>query len=279
MRIAAALFVLLSAVALTSSLSGQDANKTVFGVDIHKAIAYKTGKDADPLRHKLDLYLPKGKKDFTVLFYVHGGGWTKGSKKSAARLGQAFAERGTGTVATNYRLTPQVQHPGHIQDVARAFAWTYRNISKYGGRPERIFISGHSAGGHLVALLATNDSYLKAEGLGLDRIRGAIPVSGVYRIGPKLGKVFGDAESCRQASPLDFVNGTRPPFLLLYAEKDIPACDKLSQAMADRPAKVQERGRLPPGARPQSRLDHRRAPGERRSGGAGSAGVYREILD
>jgi acetyl esterase/lipase len=203
-------------------------------VEVVKDLAYFEGKDADPVRHKLDLYLPKGQKDFPVLLYIHGGGWRNGSKDRAEKVGMTFAGHGIGTVVANYRLTPQVKHPGHIQDVARAFAWTHKNIAKHGGKPDQIFISGHSAGGQLVALLATDESHLKAEGLGLANIKGSIPISGPYQLNAaRLQEVFGDEASCRQASPLTHLKGNHPPFLLLYAEKDIPNCEEMSRAMTE----------------------------------------------
>src|SRR5581483_10396907 len=132
-----------------------------FEVARHTDIPYRTDKDADKERHKLDVYLPKGKKEFPVLFFVHGGGWKSGNKSWYGALGHAFAQAGIGVVLTNYRLSPQVKHPAHVQDVAKAFAWTCANIGKYGGRADRLFVCGHSAGGHLVALLATDPEYLK----------------------------------------------------------------------------------------------------------------------
>src|SRR5947209_5431295 len=66
--------------------------------------------------------------------------------------------------------------------VARAFAWTQKHAAEYGGRPDQIFACGHSAGGHLVSLLATDESYLKAEGLSAKDIKGVISVSGVYQV-------------------------------------------------------------------------------------------------
>src|SRR5262249_4670874 len=149
-----------------------------------KDVPYYEGKDADAVRHKLDLYLPKGHKNYPVLFFVHGGAWRSGKKELYAPLGNLIARHGIGCVVINYRLSPSVQHPAHIQDVARAFAWTQRHIGKHGGRADQLFISGHSAGGHLVALLATAPSYLKGEKLELSHIKGVIALSGVYTIPP-----------------------------------------------------------------------------------------------
>lgn len=203
-----------------------------YEVDVVMGLAYDDRKTADEERHRLDLYLPHGQKDFPVLFFVHGGSWQKGSKNLYSGLGRCFASQGIGTVVINYRLSPEVQHPAHIQDVARAFAWTQRNIAKYGGRADNIFACGHSAGGHLVALLATDPSYLQAAGLGIDNIRGVIGVSGVYDVpaSPNLEKVFTrDPEKCRQASPLAHVSNNHPPFLLLYADNDFTSFDRIAK--------------------------------------------------
>lgn len=211
-----------------------------FEVEAVKDIAYYDGPDADPVKHKLDLYLPKGKKEYPVLFFVHGGGWTSGDKKYLfdvyGKIGQNFARHGIGTVVTNYRLTPKVQHPGHIQDVAKAFAWTKSNIARRGGRADQIFVCGHSAGGHLVALLATDPKYLEAEKCSLKDIRGAIPMSGVYNLPP--GKLFdnvftADSDKRSDAMPLSHVKGQHPPFLIIYGDSDYPFCDRASRDFCD----------------------------------------------
>jgi acetyl esterase/lipase len=121
-----------------------------------------------------------------------------------------------------------VRHPEHIKDVARAFAWTHKHIGDYGGRNDQIFISGHSAGGHLVSLLATDDRYLKTLGHALKDIKGAMPLSGVYQIPTRfLPSVFTeDAEVHKHASPLTHVRGDAPPFLIIYAESDLTLCGK-----------------------------------------------------
>jgi acetyl esterase/lipase len=150
-------------------------------------LAYYRGKDADPVHHRLDLYLPESKKDFPVLVLVHGGAWMLGDKSFfgwGKDLGRYFASRGIGVVMPSYRLSPSVKHPEHVKDVARAVAWTYRHIACYGGDPKELFLCGHSAGGHLVALLASDPRYLRAEKMSLKDIKGVIAVSGVYRVPP-----------------------------------------------------------------------------------------------
>ena len=98
-----------------------------------------------------------------MLLFLHGGGWVIGGKDDYfglygyGTIARCLAERGLVVVLPNYRLSPGVRHPEHIKDVARAFAWTVKNIESYAGRPDQIIVSGHSAGGHLAALLATDD--------------------------------------------------------------------------------------------------------------------------
>ncbi len=216
-------------------------------------LAYVDGKDAGD-SHRLDLYLPKGKKDFPVLVFVHGGCWSFGDKSGGGlypAFARALASQGLGVVLPNYRLSPWVKHPAHVQDVARAVAWTKKNIGDYGGDPKQLFIGGHSAGGHLAALLATDETYLKAEGLSRKDLRGVVAVSGVYRIpdklefpGPNNGEkvalqsnpfnyVFGRTPKEREAaSPISHVSAGLPPFLLLYADMDLPLVPEMTKDFA-----------------------------------------------
>lgn len=199
-----------------------------FEVKEVKDLTYYDGEGMDKVKHKLDLYLPKDQKDFPVLFFVHGGAWVHGDKNFLgvySTLGHFYASRGIGTVVINYRLSPGVKHPEHIKDVARAYAWTCKNISNYGGKDDQVFLMGHSAGGHLVALLATDQSYLKAEGASLKNVKGVLPISGVYNVPEKLmPNVFGELQ--QNASPQNHVRGDLPPFLIFYADKDFVGCDK-----------------------------------------------------
>ena len=80
----------------------------------------------------------------------------------------------------NYRLSPAVSHPAHIEDAAASFAWVKRHIAEYGGDPNQIFVVGHSAGAYLLALLATDERYLAAHGLSARDIRGLVPVSAFF---------------------------------------------------------------------------------------------------
>jgi len=233
-RIAAAL---LPALLGAGPLAAQDKAGT-YPVEKHLNLAYNPAKDADPVRHKLDLYVPKGAKDFPVMMFVHGGAWTSGNKDLYAALGNTFAQQGIGTAVINYRLSNRngtgVKHPEHVRDVAKAFAWVKANAGKYGGSKDKLFVSGHSAGGHLVSLLATDEQYLKAEGCSVADIKGVMTVSGVYTISnlfDRFQNIFGtDDAACKAASPITHVTAAKaPPFLIAYGTKDFPFLDQMAE--------------------------------------------------
>jgi arylformamidase len=152
-----------------------------------RSVPYIDGKDADPLRHCLDLYVPPRleKTPRPVVLLVHGGGWMTGDNRCCglySSVGEYLASQGFVVAAPNYRLSPEVKHPEHIRDVARAFAWVRNHATEYGGDPNSIFLVGHSAGGHLVSLLATDDQYLREVGCKTADICGVVSVSGIYKI-------------------------------------------------------------------------------------------------
>lgn len=157
-----------------------------------RGIVYRSGPEKDEFRRKLDLFLPAGKRDFPVVVLVHGGAWMLGDNRCCglySSVGQFLASQGIGAVLPNYRLSPGVKHPAHVEDVAQAIAWTKSHIAEYGGRSDQLFLVGHSAGGHLVALLATDERYLNAHGLSDADIAGVVAISGVYHLPP--GNVHG----------------------------------------------------------------------------------------
>jgi acetyl esterase/lipase len=234
-----------------------------FEVQAFEDLPYIEGKDAHPVRHKLDLFVPKGQKDFPTLFLVHGGIWMAGDKSYHGKytaVARFFASQGIATVSPNYRLSPLVRHPEHVKDVARAFAWTHQNIARYGGRPDQLFVAGHSAGGHLAALLAMNENYLKPHGLDQRAICGVIGVSGVYRIPDvpvrvggrweignwfleiedrdlqlaPLRLVFGsDSAARKEASPITYVRPGLPPFLIITGDLELPIIKPNAREFAD----------------------------------------------
>lgn len=210
-----------------------------YEIDVATNLVYYNGPGFNPQKHILDIFSPKDLPNAPVLFFIHGGGWTEGDKSIYPFLGRTFAQQGFVTVVISYRLTPEVQFPGHIQDVARAFVWVYKNIARYGGNPNQIFVTGHSAGGHLAALLALDKRYLQAEGLSTDLIKGDLPISGIYNVNthldayPEIKNVFtSDPDKLQDASPVAHVSEKQPPFLISYAQNDLITLDAQAMELA-----------------------------------------------
>jgi len=182
-------------------------------------IPYVTGAGADAKYQTLDLYLPQGKTSFPLIFFVHGGGFTRGDKSPDGYMNfvDFFLKEGIGITSTNYRLSPAVQHPAHVQDVAKAFAWVYNHASDYQIDRGRIFIAGHSAGAYLVSLLALDRQYLAQESLSPQAFRGVITISGVY---DRLGAPSPGAAPMPSATQLGGANvgnaNQLPPWLITF---------------------------------------------------------------
>ena len=186
-------------------------------VDVKKGIPYV--EDAGP-KQKLDLYLPKDKTNFPVLVFIHGGGWTSGDRAMYQPLGNMLAKHGIGVAIPSYRLMPGVKFPEQIDDAAASVAWVARNIADKGGDLKRFYISGHSAGGHLVSLLALHPEHLKKYKFDPAALTGVISMSGVYDV--KTLSQFGDSALRKAASPMEYVRKDLPPFLITYCQWDYP---------------------------------------------------------
>jgi len=128
-------------------------------------------------RELLDIYAAD-KPAGPVLVYVHGGYWRSGSKEDNCNFVPTFTQRGATVVLVEYDLCPQVTVSDIVRQTRSAIAWTYKNIVRYGADPAKLFIAGHSAGGHLTAMALAHD--WEKDGLPRDLIKGAVATSGVY---------------------------------------------------------------------------------------------------
>jgi len=224
-----------ASLALVAPASAARAAEKPAAVEAKTNLTYYTGEGADKYRHRLDLYLPKGRRDVPVLMFVHGGGFTVGIKDQYAFVGEVLASQGIATAVISYRLTPKTSYPGHAQDVARAFAWVRSHAAEYGGREDRVFIAGHSAGATLVGMIGADPAYLREVGESLEHVAGVIPISGSFtqtaRSAMFQGTVPVDPEAVRNASAINHVAGKHPPFLILFGDKDAPRTAQDAQQM------------------------------------------------
>jgi acetyl esterase/lipase len=188
----------------------------------------------DPLQ-TLDLWVPAGATKAPLVLFVHGGGWTRGSKSNA--LGRALPghmlEQGYAFASIDYRLVPAATVEQQAADVAAALAAVLARAEALGIDRSRVVLTGHSAGAHLVALVGTDEQYLRAAGLSFADIDGVMPNDGAgYDVaqqmrlsGPMMDQTYGQAfgsDPARQKalSPVSHAAGPNAPaFLLLHAQR------------------------------------------------------------
>lgn len=182
---------------------------------------------------KLDVYSPAEGDNHPVLIFVHGGGWDKYDRLLFAPVGQKLIERGMVVVIPDYTLHPDAGYEQMAAEVAAATAWTLENIAEYGGDPDRVVISGHSAGGHLAGLVATDEVWLNYEGHTNEELCGLIGLAGVYdipaqmafersngNIAPVMTAVMGGEENFAAASPSSYIFPGTPQTRLIHGGQD-----------------------------------------------------------
>ncbi len=186
-------------------------------------ILYRTGSDLTPYmreRCRLDVYYPSGSSDFATVVWFHGGGMTGGNRF----IPETLKGRGLCVVAPSYRLNPKVKSPAYIEDAAAAVAWTFRNLGTYGGSTNRIFVSGHSAGGYLAMMVGVDKRWLAAEGVDADRIAGLIPFSGqcITHFTVRAERGIPDKRPViNDLAPLYHVRSNAPPLLLITGDRNL----------------------------------------------------------
>jgi arylformamidase len=152
-----------------------------------------------------------------IQVFVHGGYWHRLDKADFSFVARAFRPAGALTVVVNYALIPAVDMDGLVRQVRHAIAWVHGHARELGGDPERIFVTGHSAGGHLVGMLLATD--WTSLGLPADVIKGGCGLSGLYDLEPIRLCYLNDVlaltpESARRNSPVALAPRSAAPLLL-----------------------------------------------------------------
>lgn len=135
---------------------------------------------------RLDLFLPASARrgPAPLLAFIHGGYWQSLDKGDFSALARPFVESGIAFASLNYDLAPAVALPEIVAQVRRALVWLHGRVTRHGLDPARLFVAGHSAGGHLAALALATDWPALEPGLPADLVKGACSVSGVYDLEP-----------------------------------------------------------------------------------------------
>ena len=188
-------------------------------------------------RNFLDIYHPEiAGKPKDVIVFIHGGSWNSGKKDTYWWLGRHFANKGVVEVNINYSLAPDYQYSEMANDAAAAIKWVKVNISKYGGDPKRIFVMGHSAGGHLAALVNSDPQFFRDQGIenpirgvilndgfGLDMYEYLLQAVRNEQTASFLKTFSDDQENWKKGSPLTYFDNIKNPYLILVGERTYPA--------------------------------------------------------
>lgn len=210
-------------------------------IKVAKDIDYS--KEQGKVSNQLNIYYPEdtlAKKG--VLIFIHGGSWSSGKKETYWWLGRNLARKGLVAVIINYGLAPDQQYAKMAADCAAAVNWVAQHIDSYGGNPERIFLMGHSAGGHLAELINADPQYLEATGF-KGKIKGVV-LNDAF--GLDMNEYLSKAEQDDNyhnflrtfttdpqvwtiGSPLNYVQQVKNPHLIFYGEKTYPAIQLQSE--------------------------------------------------
>lgn len=222
------------------------------GVKVDKNINYT---DKDDQSRQLNVYYPTDKSAIKdVVIFIHGGSWSSGKKETYWWIGRNLARKGVVTAVINYGLAPDNQYEQMGDDSAAAVKWVLNHIADYGGNPSRIFLMGHSAGGHLAELINADPRYFKKAGI-------ANPVKGVILDDPFgldmkeymttaekddnyydfLRTFSKDPAIWEKGSPLHYVQHSRNPHLIFYGAKTYPAI----QIQSERLTKILKEEKVP----------------------------------
>ena len=192
---------------------------------------------------ELNVFQTQTSEKSPVVIFIHGGYWTSGNKDIYGFLGRNFGKKKIVTVIPNYTLSPNGNYDTMAKEVAAAIQWTSDNIEKYNGNPDQIFLMGHSAGGHLIALVGTNPKYLK----NTDMIKGIIlndaaglDMNSYLKKYPPTKKHNYDVtwtknqDNWKDASPIYSLSKKAPPFLMFTGIKTYPSIISQNKAFVQK---------------------------------------------
>lgn len=204
-----------------------------WGYRVERAIPY----GPEP-RHRMDLYLPKHKpRSAPAVLFFYGGAFITGNKCEYRFVGQAFASLGIIVGVADYGLFPDHRFPEFVEDGARAAAFLHKALAEHGGDPDRLFVAGHSAGAYIAVMLASNPEYLSEAGVDQSILAGAIGVAGPYDFLPITNEtrieIFGGPDRV-ETQPIHFIEGKRPPMLLLTGDCDVNILPRNTHNLAER---------------------------------------------
>jgi acetyl esterase/lipase len=169
---------------------------------------------------QLDIYYPSYKKSFPTIVWFHGGSLTGGKKEIPDEL----LKKGYAVVGVEYRKNPIVKCPVYIEDAAAAVAWVFKNIERYGGNVNKIYLSGHSAGGYLDLMVGMDKKWLAAYGIDASKIAGLLPLSPQVITHFKIRSERGIPDTqavIDEFAPIYHVRKDLPPIVIITGDREL----------------------------------------------------------
>src|SRR5262245_48889808 len=183
----------------------------------------------------IDVYLAE-RPDAPMHVFIHGGAWRSLSKRESAFAAETFVKAGAHFIAVDFALLPEVSLAEMVEQVRRAVAWVYRNAEQLSGDRERLYLSGHSSGGHLAAVILTTD-WPGQFSLPRTIIKGGLCVSGIYDLNPvrlsaRNALVRLDVRMEQELSPSRFVDRLACPVVVAHGEFESDEFKRQSRTFA-----------------------------------------------
>ena len=174
---------------------------------------------------KLDVYMPGYTPAHKpVIVFFHGGKWTKGRKENYQFVADAFVKKGYVVVIPSITKYPEGYYKIWQEDAAKVVAWVHNNIAKFNGDAANIYLMGHSSGGQIAALIATDERYLQNEGGTRGWIKAFVGISAPYDFTPEpddLKEMFRDSgDNYADIRVTNFIDGKQPPMLMIWGRDD-----------------------------------------------------------
>lgn len=188
------------------------------GLTVTQNVPY--GPDA---RNRMDVYAPQNARNAPVVLFIHGGSWENGDKDGHKFVGESLARAGYVTAVMSYRLAPQNRYPTYVQDSALALKVLRDRATSFGGDPDDLFVSGHSAGAFNAVEVVDNERWLREAGVPVFAVRGVIGIAGPYSYDFRefaSRRAFPEGATPDQVMPDRHVRPDAPPHLLLVAAND-----------------------------------------------------------